>query len=137
MTVLQAQDVYVAALCIWREMRGESDLARLGCYWVIRNRANDARNRWPKSFYGVVTQKYQFSSFNPGDPNASLLPHEGNIPDWKAWLECATIVDAPGDDPVAGANAYECLPDNVARPGWAMSARMVKQIGKTRFYVLP
>lgn len=135
MTCAQASDVFTAALCVWREMRGESDEARLACFWVIKNRALDMHARWPQTWYGVVTQKYQFSSFNVGDPNASLMPREGT-PDWQAWVEIQGIIDEPGPDPTDGANQYEALPPEANKPGWVHSARLVKQIGKTRFYKL-
>lgn len=133
MPVLAAQDIYIRALCIWREMRGEGDQERLGCYWVISNRYTDRQKRWPQSVYGVVTERLQFSSFNAGDPNAALFPREGT-PDWQAWLEIAALCDNPGADPTGGANAYEALPDGAPRPSWAQASKMTKQIGRTRFY---
>lgn len=135
-TVAEAQDVFIAALCVWREMRGESAEARLACYWVIKNRATDMLRRWPRTWYGVVTEAEQFSSFNKKDPNSSLMPKKIMIADWQAWLEISAIVDSPGADPTGGANSYEALPDGEPRPGWAAASKMVKQIGKTRFYKL-
>lgn len=135
MTVAEAQDVFTTALCVWREMRGESDEARLGCYWVIQNRMKDMLNRWPKTAYEVVTQASQFSSFNRGDPNSSVLPKKIMKADWQAWLEISAMVDSPGDvDPVSGANMYEALADGQPRPPWATQNNLVKQIGATRFY---
>jgi Cell Wall Hydrolase len=134
MTVAESQEIFLPALCIWREMRGESGAARLGCYWVIRNRANDARNRWPKTLYEVVTQPWQFSSFNKGDANAGLMPHRGIVADWQAWQEICAMCDQPGEDPVDGANSYEALPESAPKPGWANEAQLVRQLGGTRFY---
>lgn len=136
MTLAEAEDIYYRALCVWREMRGQSNEARLGCYWVITNRANDSRNRWPKTLYGVVTQKYQFSSFNVDDPNSKLIPVRCGALDLAAWQEIRVLVDAPGPDPTNGANAYESLPETAAKPGWALTADLVATIGGTRFYKL-
>jgi len=134
MTVEEAAAIYLPALCVWREMRGESPLARLACLWVIRNRANDPRFRWPRRLADVVLQKYQFSSFNHGDPNASLMPQPG--PDYQAWLEICEMCNAPGPDPTGGANMYEALPPDATQPGWINSAVLVATIDKTRFYRL-
>jgi len=136
MTVTESQDIFIPALCIWREMRGESEEARLGCYWVIQHRVHDMFNRWPKTPYGVVTQAMQFSSFNRTDPNSSLLPKKIIEADWQAWEEISSMCDRPGPDPVNGANAYESMPDGEPRPAWAAQSRMIRQIGKTRFYKL-
>jgi len=136
MTLAEVQDLYYRALCIWREMRGESEQARLGCYWAITNRSTDMLNRWPKTLYGVVTQPMQFSSFNPTDPNSSKMPSIRNTADWQAWNEICSMCDNPGEDPTQGANQYEALPDGAQRPPWAMQSRMTVQIGRTRFYKL-
>lgn len=136
MTVAEAQEVFVPALAVWREMRGESDLARCACFWVIRNRSTDNAHRWPRSLYEVVTQRNQFSSFNQGDPNASLMPRSDHAADWQAWQQIQGIIDNPGTDPVEGANMYEAEPDGVPRPAWTQEAELIKQIGKTRFYKL-
>jgi hypothetical protein len=130
-------DHYLTALCIWREMRGASIDERRACYWVIHNRSTDARERWPRSLAGVVTQKYQFSSFNATDANASKWPvATPGGPDWIAWCEIIAIMDEPDPDPTGGANAYENLPAGATMPGWADRARLVKVIGSTRYYKL-
>jgi hypothetical protein len=130
-------ETYLTALCIWREMRGASHDERVGCYWVIRNRANDEKVRWPRTMAGVVTQRYQFSSFNVTDPGATRWPLDGlGNADWVAWQEIVALVNAPPDDPTGGANRYENLPSGATKPGWAEQGRIVKAIGGTRFYKL-
>lgn len=134
-TVADAEDLYLPALCVWREMRGESPQARLACFWVIRNRTTDLRFRWPRRPALVVTQPFQFSSFNHGDPNAALIPKAGGT-DWHAWLDICAMCDAPGGDPTGGANQYEALPDDAPKPGWVAQSSLLVTIGKTRFYRL-
>lgn len=134
---LSLNELYVPALCVWREMRGRGSAERLGCYWVIRNRANDKQGRgWPKSLAGVVTQRYQFSSFNVTDPNVKFPIPDGS-PDWQAWTEIIAMItgDLP-PDPTGGANSYESMPDARPRPRWADPAKMTVQLGQTRFYKL-
>lgn len=134
----ELSETYLSALCIWREMRGRTAAERLGCYWVIRNRANDPMRRWPKSLAGVITQKRQFSSFNPDDPNAAAWPIANGSPDWLAFCEIAGMLEGElAPDPTGGANCYENLPDATPkRPAWADPAKLTKAIGDTRFYRL-
>lgn len=137
MTAAAASELYLAALCIWREMRGATPNEQLGCYWVIRNRAMDASKRWPRTYAGVVTQRYQFSSFTVGDANQVRFPIADGGADWTAWCAIWDALNAePKPDPTRGANSYENLPDGHERPGWADPAKMTTQIGSTRFYRL-
>lgn len=133
-------ELYLAALCIWREMRGRGDPERLGCYWVIRNRAADPMRRWPKSLAGVVTQRFQFSSFNPTSAEAIKWPIADGSPDWRAWCDIVASLIAWGaelpPDPTGGANSYEACTEAQPRPRWADPAKLTKEIGETRFYKL-
>jgi len=133
-TMAEVQDLYYRALCVWREMRGESEQARLGCFWVITNRSKDMLQRWPRTLYGVVTQPAQFTSFSVMDPNYSKQPRRTDMADWQAWQEIMALCDNPGVDPTLGANQYEAVPDGEKRPNWATQAAMTVQIGRTRFY---
>lgn len=137
MTAAAASELYLAALCIWREARSRSETEQLGCYWVIRNRANDPAKRWPRTFAGVITQRYQFSSFTVGDPNQVKFPIAEGSADWTAWCAIWDKINAePKPDPTRGANGYECLPPGHVRPAWADPAKLTVQIGSTRFYKL-
>lgn len=122
---------FLTALCLWREARGQSDDARRAVLHVILNRAKAGfRGSDPAS---VILWPYQFSSFNPKDPNATRLPTWANLADWRAWLACCAVVDAPGDDPTGGALMYEsCLP--AMRPDWATPEKQTAEIGPFRFY---
>jgi spore germination cell wall hydrolase CwlJ-like protein len=131
---------WLAALCIWREARGEHIDAKRGVWFVIQNRMNDAARRWPRSIAGVILQHEQFSSFNAGDPNAvrfPIPPTEGAPPsgDWKAFTDAQSVVAATGEaDPTNGANLYESLPDGAPKPSWATPEAMTAHIGTIRFY---
>jgi spore germination cell wall hydrolase CwlJ-like protein len=121
---------------------------------VIRNRANDPKNRWPKTLAGVVLQPFQFSSFNRNDANVTAWPKAPRIgtaiesisADWKAWLECATVFDAPlTADPTNSATHYHdssIPPPAVAwlGPGKTVAdleALKTCEIGKLAFYRIP
>jgi spore germination cell wall hydrolase CwlJ-like protein len=96
----------------------------------------DAKGRWPKSIWEVILQPRQFSSFNAGDPNATLWPHASNGGDWKAWQDILSEVFTPiGGDSTNGANHYESEPED-ARPAWADSTKLTTTIGPFRFYRL-
>ena len=98
MTPAAELDSILCRLCLWREARSESMAAKAAVLSVIRNRANDPKNRWPKTLAGVVLQPNQFTSFSWGDPNSVAFPcapKTGTNPDWQAWLDSCAVWDAP------------------------------------------
>lgn len=130
-------DQFMAALCLWREARGASKVAKAGIYQVILNRTTDTKNRWPKMVHKVVIQPRQFSSFNLGEVNSVKFPIEGMGADWMAWQECVDVVTLPlGGDHVMGANHYESIKEGDPLPMWARPDAIVARIGPFRFYRL-
>lgn len=128
-------DQWLAALTIWRECRGGTMAQMNAIWWVIQNRANDEKNRWPKTIPGVILQPYQFSSFNSSDPNSLLFPNPSHPPDWNAFLSVQTVVTAPlGSDPTLGATNYESLPDGLKKPAWCDPSKITLELGNFRFY---
>lgn len=152
MTPAAELDSFVTRLCLFREARGESMPAKAAVLAVIRNRANDPKNRWPKTLAGVVLQPYQFSSMNRTDPNSAAWPvaptgGPGNA-DWSAWLDCCTVYDAPLTASSVGSAQYYCDVseplDSFARqilgPGKTaadLEACKTAQIGRLIFFALP
>jgi len=152
MTPAAELDSILCRLCIWREARGESIAAKAAVLAVLRNRANDPKNRWPKTLAGVVLQPFQFSSFNANDPNVTAWPKVppasmvGGSADWPAWLDSCAAYDAPlTADPVGGAQFYHdssIPPPAVAwlGPGHTVAdleALRTATIGRLSFYRLP
>jgi len=131
---------FLLALCLWREARGETQLARTGIAAVIRNRSEHAKRRWPNTIVRVILQPKQFSSFNAGDPNAVLFPVQpaaGASADWNSWQDCCDVATVPlQSDPTNGANCYESIPDGKPKPSWADPAKITTTIGPFRFYKL-
>jgi spore germination cell wall hydrolase CwlJ-like protein len=121
----------LTALCLWREARGQSADAKRGVLHVILNRI--ATKFRGNDLVSVIQWPSQFSSFNHGNPDADLLPNPKNPLDWKSWLECCAVVDAPGDDPTSGAVMYESEPEG-SRPAWATADNLTATIGPFRFY---
>lgn len=143
MNPLLTTDQFMEALALYREFRGESDAAKAAGLAVIRNRASDEKRRWPRTTSEVVTQSgvtrggirvWQFSSFDPKDPNCTVFPAPSNAGQWQAWNDCCKVVLAPLADPTDGSTLYEALPDGVPKPNWADPAKLTVTIGKTRFY---
>lgn len=125
----------ILPLCIWREARGESFDAKRGVAWAIRNRASDARNRWPKTLQGVILQPWQFSSFNATDPNSKKFP---GLED-AAWHESIQAADSTLPDNIAGAQMYHSYTEaqQALWPHWAKMPAAYPQtahIGAFRFY---
>lgn len=125
------------ALCLYREARGESNAAKAAMLAVIRNRAAQSpKFGWPHTTTGVITQPWQFSSFNANDPNSKVWPQD-STPEWQDWVDCCNVVTIPMTaDPTDGANHYEAVNDASQRPKWADPAKITVTIGKTRFYKL-
>lgn len=130
-------DQFLEALCLFREARGVSMAAKAAVLAVIRNRASDSANRWPKTTADVVTQPKQFSSFNASDPNVTKWPTPRIPVEWSAWQDCMTVVETPlTADPTDGANHYHSLPDGSVLPSWADPAKLTVTIGPFKFYKL-
>lgn len=100
-------DQFMSALCALREAGGETIQAKMGVVSVIRNRAADPKNRWPKNVTDVIAQPYQFSSFNVGAAGSGVWPSPRQPYEWKAWLDSIAVATAAlAADPTDGATFY-------------------------------
>lgn len=131
MTLQDSYPLIIGALCVWRESRGEPYIAKVGVWWVIKNRAA-AIHIGEDDMVAVVTKPWQFSSFNASDPNVTKFPRELDT----AWLDCLTIVEGTDADVTGGATNYHSLPDGVPWPNWADPSKLTVTIGKFKFYKL-
>ena len=142
-TLLDQYESILLALCMWREARGQSRRAKIAVKHVILNRA--ANPRGPYHNCHTVTQNVlrgaypskasaQFSSFNRKDLNSSLLPDPGYRQDWRAWIECCSIVEEGTDDPTGGATHY--YDRSIDPPYWATADNWSCQIGDFMFHKL-
>ena len=123
--------LFMLALCIYREARGESALGKAYVAQVIVNRSKDTKKRWPRTIQGVVCQPLQFSSFNKNDPNVSVYPIEGEA----SWTECVSAAQRAlaASPPLTTANHYHTTAIN---PKWADATRIVATEGHHVFYDL-
>lgn len=121
--------IYTIALCVWREARGESRVGKRLVAQVMENRVSD--KRWPDTYVRVITQKSQFSSFNPNDPNTQKFPDEGD----KSWADCVWASDQVLTSGImfTTANHYHVIG---LKPVWAKPEAIVATEGHHVFYTL-
>ena len=124
-------DWSLAALCVWREARGEPYAGKLAVAFSIRNRVNKPR-WWGHDWRSVILKPFQYSSFNVNDPNSKLFPGV----DDKAWQECLAAVGAVMsgrlEDNTGGATHYCTLDSN---PPWWATATPTVVIGNHKFAI--
>ncbi len=127
-------DIETLARTLWAEARGEGYPGMLAVAWVVRNRVED-RRRWPNSYAGVCRQKWQFSCWNPSDPNLLKLQAVGL--ETEAFRDALTgsISVMVGDvaDMTGGANHYLNPAALPALPGWYRAELVTATIGRHRF----
>lgn len=137
LTPAQMWELMLLSLCVWREARNQDYLGKIAVAWSIRNRVlKPGKTWWGDDWEEVILKPYQFSSFNPNDPNANKLPGDPTQDkSWDASLQAATLAYmATGNDPTDGATHYY-NPKVVAEPAWAKTGKFVKTIGDHRFYI--
>ena len=101
----------IAALCAWREARGEGPEGVRAVLWVLYNRSQ----KWSKSLSQVVIQPKQFSSMTVrGDTQTILWPLDSDITFTQTLTAMQAIVDKTDvDDPTHGALYYANLAGGV------------------------
>lgn len=118
-----------AALCAWREARGEGRDGIRAVIHVIANRAKLWNKTWPE----VIYQHLAFSSMTYGrDPQLCWVPHPPD-PVFNDCYEIAELIHGGGDfDLTNGATHY--FNPQVVMPEWASAMKKVASIGHHDFY---
>jgi N-acetylmuramoyl-L-alanine amidase len=131
-------DAHWMALTMWGEARSEGEEGMRAVGHVIRN-------RWLAKRYGAyvtdtVSQAFQFSAWNEGDPNRAAmlaiedLPKDGES--YRQWLEAkrlaSEILAGRSEDPTGGALFYHTTAVN---PRWAEGMTPATQLGEHLFYL--
>ena len=135
MTPWQSYEFILLALTVWRESRGETQDARRGVAWSIRNRVLHP-GWWGGSWVGVILKPWQYSSFNAGDANAAKFPAAEDAA-WDACLAAATeAYHGDGEDPTGGAVNYFDRSLDGDEPKWATDGSYAHTVnlGNLRFY---
>lgn len=126
----EVPNVYLAALCTWREARGTSDEAIRGVLHVIKNRATHP-SWWGAGYPGVILKPYQFSSFNAGDPNAVKFPAEEDRVFQKILNITERVIVGQDEDLTGGATHYH---NSDITPAWDKQLTQVAKIGPFTFF---
>jgi N-acetylmuramoyl-L-alanine amidase len=101
--MIDFSDLFMLAICMWREARGDGrdGMVAVGC--VVRNRVT----RHGTTYYAEVVKPWQFSSISAhGDPQLGLYPLEAD-PSWQtAQLLATDIANGNIQDSTQGATLY-------------------------------
>lgn len=125
-------DLYLIALCNWREAQNQSLATKVAQAWTIRNRVLKP-SWWGRGWGSVVTKFEQYSSFNSNDPNSRKWP----APKDAAWGDCWKVAELVYEgnipDPTFGATHYYDESMDANPPRWAVDGTMTKTAELERF----
>ena len=128
-----ALDIDTLARTIYGEARSESQQGKRAVAFVVLNRV--AKQTWyGKTVLGVCKRRWQFSCWNPNDPNREkLLAVTLDKPSFQnAYCAALSVLCGhAGADPTIGATHYHT--PSVA-PRWSRGKVPVVQIGKHLFF---
>jgi spore germination cell wall hydrolase CwlJ-like protein len=139
-------DLDVMALTVWAEARGESVRGQQAVAWVIKNRwlhprwwSRNSRDGIPDdTIAAVVRDPWQFSCWNPNDPNRARLdsPKTQERVDFQRIREvCRMVLNGEVQDPTGTADHY-CTTAIVRHTRWARGRKPVAVIGNHSFFRL-
>jgi N-acetylmuramoyl-L-alanine amidase len=125
-------DIFMLALAIYREARGQDLAGKIAVGCVIRNRVQHPA-WYGRNWFDVITKPYQFSSFNLNDRNSVVFGSAADAA-WQESVAAALFVMGGAPDPTGGATFYfdKTLDNNP--PKWASSYVHTMDIGAFRFY---
>ena len=123
-----------AARTVYGEARGEGADGMKAVAHVLLNRLTDGR--WGKSMGAVCLAPYQFSCWNPNDPNRKLMlglfsGDQALAPAIAAFGD-ANAEQQAGVDPTGGATHYYA--DTIPVPNWTVGATQTAHIGHHIFW---
>jgi N-acetylmuramoyl-L-alanine amidase len=138
-------DLDVMAKTVWAEARGEDTVGQQAVAWVIRNRYEHPR-WWSRhrdaitddTIAAVCRDPWQFSCWNPNDPNRSRLDNPKLLEDsaFKAIRQiCEMVLRGELPDPTGKSDHY-CTTKVARYTNWARGRKPVKVIGNHSFYRL-
>ena len=129
-------ELFLLALCIYREASNQPYEAKLGVAWSIANRVSRPR-WWGHNWTEVITLKDQYTSMTwGGDPNLTRWPSGINDPVWFDCLRAAAAAmrGGVGEDPVRGATHY--FDQSIPAPRWTKvpTSQHMLDIGAFQFW---
>lgn len=132
-------DAHWMALTMWGEARGHGTIGLRAVGHVIHNRWR-AGGRYGDFVTDTVSQAFQFSCWNPGDPNhQAMLDIEGlprDSEDYRMWLTAKQLANeilaGQSDDPTGGALFYHT---DAVSPKWSQGLDPLRKIGNHLFFL--
>ncbi len=138
------QDLTTMALTVWAEARGEKPQGQIAVAHVIRNRWLNPR-WWSRqkgdgidddTISAVCRDAYQFSCWNPNDPNRVKLedPKTQGRADYIDILAiCELVLEGRYPDPTNTADHY-CTTKIINHVRWAKGRNPCAVIGRHSFF---
>lgn len=138
---LNELEIDVLARTLWGEARSEGETGMRAVAHVVLNRVEKAEAKGGKHWWGhdiiTVCQKpYQFSCWNPADPNRTkLMAVNGENIYFATALRVArrAVLGQLGKDITLGADHYHTID---ILPYWAKGENPVTILGRHKFYKL-
>jgi hypothetical protein len=131
---IDADEVDIMARTIYGEARGEDSKGKAAVGWVIKNRATQG-GWWGDDIKEVCLKPYQFSCWNPADPNRKIIGIVGNSD--RVFAQCLAIatgvIRGEIPDPTSEANHYHTLS---VKPFWSRGRTPTVTIGNHVFFKL-
>ncbi len=131
------ETVDILARTIYGEARGEPVRGQEAVAAVVMNRVGRAMERggwwWGSSVAEVCRRPFQFSCWNPGDPNRAAIERaDERDREFRICLRIARrAVSGALADPTQGATHYHAAS---AHPPWAAGREPCAVIGRHKFY---
>lgn len=130
-------DAHWMALTMWGEGRGEGEAGMRAIGHVIHNRWREGRGGGFVT--ETVSEAWQFSAWNQGDPNRDAMLDIHALREGSAahaqWLAAkriaAEILAGRSEDPTGGALFYHTT---AVRPAWSRGVEPVARIGEHVFF---
>ncbi|MGZ8349626.1 MAG: cell wall hydrolase [Allosphingosinicella sp.] len=130
-------DAHWMALTMWGEARGDGEAAMRAVGHVIENRQRAARDG--AFVTDTVSAAWQFSCWNPGDPNLAAMQNVDRLRAgsreqqmWQAARRIAEeIMAGQSEDPTRGALFYHTA---AVAPAWSRGIAPVARIGRHLFF---
>ena len=128
-----ATAIEVAAMTVWGEARGSGIRCMHAVMNVITNRVSHP-GWWGSDYRGVCLHQWQFSCWNPGDPNRGQVLGVSSGDELFRWALgiASDLLHGRLRDSVAGADSYYDV--SIPAPPWTIGLQPVAQIGTLRFY---
>lgn len=138
---LSEMEIDVMARTLWGEARSEGPSGMRAVAHVILNRIEIARRHGGKYWWGhdiitVCQRPYQFSCWNPADPNRpKLMAVDDTDIHFATALRIArrAVIGKLGEDITYGADHYHTVD---ITPFWVKGRKPVTVIGRHKFYKL-